>query len=80
MVRISKCDFVESIRKTDQDDAPGALPMRPQDYSEVEDWPGYFESVKGKGARETLIEALELFSKEGFGNTTSSQEYHRLRV
>lgn len=41
-------------------------PMRSQDYSEVEDWPGYFASVLGKGARETLIAALDSFTREGF--------------
>ncbi len=44
---------------------PGVPPMRSQDYSEAEDWPGYFGSVLGKGARETLIAALELFTGEG---------------
>jgi tellurite methyltransferase len=39
--------------------------MRSQDYSEVEDWPGYFASVLGKGARETLVAALDSFTKEG---------------
>ena len=41
-------------------------PMRSQDYSEAEDWPGYFGSVLGKGARETLIAALDLFAQEEF--------------
>jgi len=40
--------------------------MRSQDYSEVEDWPGYFASVLGKGARETLVAALDSFDQEGF--------------
>jgi hypothetical protein len=40
--------------------------MRSQDYSEVEDWPGYFASVLGKGARETLLAAVESFTREGF--------------
>lgn len=39
--------------------------MRAQDYSEVEDWPGYFQSVIGKGARETLVAALDAFEAEG---------------
>ena len=38
---------------------PPLPPMRAQDYSEVEDWPGYFGAVLGKGARETLIAAGE---------------------
>ena len=40
--------------------------MRPQDYSELEDWPGYFGAVLGKGARETMVAALDSFAKEGF--------------
>jgi SAM-dependent methyltransferase len=40
--------------------------MRSQDYSEMEDWPGYFASVLGKGARETLTAALDSFSADGF--------------
>jgi len=40
--------------------------MRAQDYSELEDWPGYFAAVLGKGARETLIAALDSFAREGF--------------
>jgi Methyltransferase domain len=41
-------------------------PMRAQDYSAVQDWPGYFAAVLGKPARETLLVALELFEKEEF--------------
>jgi tellurite methyltransferase len=41
-------------------------PMRAQDYSEVQDWPGYFEAVLGKGARETLLTALDSFEREEF--------------
>jgi len=40
--------------------------MKSQDYSEVEDWPGYFASVLGKGARETMVAALDAFADEGF--------------
>ncbi|MCA9284631.1 MAG: class I SAM-dependent methyltransferase [Phycisphaerales bacterium] len=40
-------------------------PMKAQDYSEVEDWPGYFTAVLGKEARETLLAALDLFAQEG---------------
>ena len=39
--------------------------MRSQDYSELEDWPGYFRSVEGKGPRETLVFTLERFAQEG---------------
>jgi hypothetical protein len=44
--------------------------MRSQDYSEVEDWPGYFASVLGKGARETLVAALDSFDREGLTGGT----------
>lgn len=46
-------------------EAAGVPPMRAQDYSEVEDWPGYFQAVIGKGARETLVAALDAFQAEG---------------
>jgi len=54
------------MRERDQPDDPGMPPMRSQDYSEAEDWPRYFASVSGKGARETLVAALESFAQEGF--------------
>jgi tellurite methyltransferase len=41
-------------------------PMRAQDYSEMEDWPGYFGAVLGKEPRDTLVRALDLFTDEGF--------------
>ncbi len=41
-------------------------PMGAQDYSEIEDWSGYFNAVLGKGARDTLIAALDSFEREGF--------------
>jgi SAM-dependent methyltransferase len=50
----------------EEPDRPNEPPMRSQDYSEVEDWPGYFASVLGKGARETLVAALDSFAKGGF--------------
>ncbi len=46
----------------------GLPPMGAQDYSEIEDWPGYFNAVLGKGARDTLIAALNSFEQEGFYN------------
>jgi len=49
-----------------QPNDPNLPPMRAQDYSEVLDWPGYFTAVLGKGARETLIAALDSFEREGF--------------
>ncbi|QQS40722.1 MAG: class I SAM-dependent methyltransferase [Acidobacteriota bacterium] len=42
-------------------------PKRAQDFSEEEDWPGYFGAVQGKGPRETLVFALDLFEQEGRG-------------
>ena len=54
------------MAEPDQPNDPGVPPMRSQDYSEVEDWPGYFASVLGKGARETLVAALDSFAREGF--------------
>ena len=47
----------------DQRDLP---PMGAKDYSEVEDWPGYFQAVLGNGPRETLVSALDSFAREGF--------------
>lgn len=49
----------------DQPNGAHLPPMRSQDYSEVEGWPGYFTSVLGKGARETLVAALDSFDQEG---------------
>ena len=51
---------------SDQPSEPDLPPMRAQDFSEVQDWPGYFGAVLGKGARETLVAALESFAQEGF--------------
>lgn len=45
---------------------PALPPLMSQDYSEMEDWPGYFRSVAGKGPRETLVAALDRFAAEGF--------------
>jgi tellurite methyltransferase len=53
------------MRDSNSLNAPGEPPMRPQDYSEAEDWPGYFMSVLGKQARETLVAALDSFAREG---------------
>src|SRR5262249_27962812 len=57
-----------------EDDKPhesGLPPMRAQDYSEMEDWPGYFGAVLGKEPRETLIRALDLLAGEGFAGGLS---------
>lgn len=40
--------------------------MGAQDYSELEDWSGYFTSVLGKPPRETLLSAMDYFEQEGF--------------
>lgn len=40
--------------------------MGPKDFSEIQDWPGYFGAVLGKPPRDTLIAALNLFAAEGF--------------
>ena len=50
----------------DRPNEPNVPPMRPQDYAEVQDWPGYFGAVLGLGARETLVAALNAFAREGF--------------
>ncbi len=47
-------------------DQPNLPPMMAQDYSEVQDWPGYFGAVLGKPPRETLVTALDSFAREGF--------------
>jgi tellurite methyltransferase len=70
-----------------------ALPaMRAQDYSEANDWPGYFGAVLGKPPRDTLLAALASFSREGFseglavdvaageGRDTLELLYHGWRV
>lgn len=44
---------------------PGLPPKMAKDFSEEEDWPGYFGAVTGKGPRETLVFALDQFEKEG---------------
>lgn len=47
---------------------PNLPSMTAQDYSEANDWSGYFGAVLGKGARETLVKALDLFAQEGLEN------------
>jgi Methyltransferase domain len=54
------------MREKDQPEKPNLPPMMAQDYSEAEDWPGYFEAVLGKDARETLVVTLDSFAQEGF--------------
>jgi len=42
---------------------PGAQ-LKAHEHAATRDWPGYFKAVEGKGPRETLLKALELFEKE----------------
>lgn len=44
--------------------SPGSPQKKAMDYAAVRDWPGYFQVMLGKPARETLAKALELFEKE----------------
>lgn len=46
-------------------DQPHVPPMGAKDYSEADDWPGYFGAVVGKGPQETLVAALGSFASEG---------------
>ncbi len=39
--------------------------LRAQDYAAVRDWPAYYAKMAGKPVRETLLEALAGFEKEG---------------
>ena len=39
-------------------------PKKAMDFAAEFDWPGYFDAVKDKPARETLVKALELFEKD----------------
>lgn len=39
-------------------------PKKAMDYAAAFDWPGYFTAVADKGARETLLKALELIERE----------------
>jgi len=50
----------------DESKKPSEAAMGAQDFSEIEDWPGYFNAVLGKPARDTLIAALNSFEQEGF--------------
>ncbi|MBL8762289.1 MAG: class I SAM-dependent methyltransferase [Phycisphaerae bacterium] len=45
--------------------AGGAAPApKAHEYAHERDWPGYYRAVAGKGARETLLKALELFERD----------------
>ena len=48
-----------------EEEEPNLPPLTAQDYSEANDWSGYFGAVLGKGARETLVTALDRFAEEG---------------
>lgn len=39
-------------------------PLKAHEYAAKRDWPRYFKAVEGKGPRDTLLKALELFDKE----------------
>ncbi len=54
------------MREQDQPHEAEPPPTLAQDYSEVQDWPGYFGAVLGKPARDTLLAALDSFAREGF--------------
>jgi hypothetical protein len=43
-------------------------PLTAQDYSAINNWPGYFGAVLGKGPRETLVSALDAFAREGLAD------------
>lgn len=43
---------------------PAAAPLKAHEHAAKRDWPRYFKAVEGKGPRETLLKALELFEKE----------------
>ena len=57
---------MEPMGEPDKPEQSELPPMRAQDYSEREDWPGYFKAVLGKEPRDTLVRALDLFTDEGF--------------
>lgn len=38
-------------------------PLKAYEYAARRDWPGYYDAVAGKPARNTLLKALELFEK-----------------
>src|SRR5690606_3661669 len=44
---------------------PPPAPKKAEHYAEKRDWPGYFEVVLGKPARETLVDALARFERDG---------------
>lgn len=46
-----------------KESSPDPKPMYA--YAETRDWPGYFAAAAGRPPRETLLEALDLFDKEG---------------
>jgi len=42
----------------------GEAPLKAHEYAQRRDWPRYYTAVAGKGPRDTLLKALELFEKE----------------
>lgn len=54
------------LQQNDAIPPPCPPPMQAKDFSEVEDWPGYFGAVLGKPPRDTLLSALAAFDGEAF--------------
>ena len=50
------------------------------DYAADFDWPGYFNAVKGKPARETLVKALTLFEAEDARGGKRSKPRERVAI
>jgi hypothetical protein len=59
--------FMSNEHMNAKNQEPDLPPKMAKDFSEEEDWPGYFGAVTGKGPRETLVFALDLFEKERRG-------------
>ena len=51
--------------KAGKGDSTRGVPKKAMDFAAEFDWPGYFNAVEGKPARETLVKALDLFEREG---------------
>ena len=56
---------MDPMSEQEKPEGSSDTPLRSQDYSEMEDWPGYFRSVLGKDPRETLLVAIDRFELEG---------------
>ncbi|HMN40037.1 MAG TPA: class I SAM-dependent methyltransferase [Phycisphaerales bacterium] len=62
--------------------APGGppAPKKAMDYAAAFDWPGYFNAVANKPARETLVKALELFEAEDAKATKAKRPRVRIAL